>query len=113
MQHRKSLSQVIQSKGGTLQPRQAADMDLVVFYRDVIREGELMKLPPVNNKIQAWRRRWFRLVVSLDRALSGGPVILEYYSNHKKKTPKVHTFLSDLVSALCLRSTTVSTLGCP
>lgn len=67
----------------------SSDSDDHEFFRDVIRQGYLSKLPPVRNRIQAWRRRYFRLVIALNRSMAGGPVFLEYYSDHNKKRPKV------------------------
>ncbi|EDQ89512.1 uncharacterized protein MONBRDRAFT_25221 [Monosiga brevicollis MX1] len=82
-----SLSDIVKASGkqvvGTLLNR-----DDHVFYRDVLREGYLSKLPPRNNRVQGWKRRWFKLVVSLDRSLSGGPVYLEYYTSHLRSKPK-------------------------
>jgi hypothetical protein len=51
-----------------------------VFYRDVIKEGWLGKLPPLGNTFSGWKRRWFRLVVVLSTLPDSGPVQLEYYS---------------------------------
>eukprot|EP00043_Microstomoeca_roanoka_P015884 m.159844 g.159844 ORF g.159844 m.159844 type:complete len:790 (-) comp16352_c11_seq5:88-2457(-) len=58
------------------------------FFRETVKEGYLYKLPPPRNRIQTWRRRYFRLVLSLNRSLNGGPVYLEYYSRHHSKKPK-------------------------
>jgi len=59
------------------------------FFRDVIREGYLSKLPPARNRLQAWKKRYFKLVIALSRSLAGGPVFLEYYTDHNKKHAKV------------------------
>lgn len=89
------------------------------FLRETIKEGYLSKLPPERNRVQTWhrliswvhststlyytplymtfpmvfQRRYFRLVLSLNRSLNGGPVYLEYYERHRSKKPKVvHKF---------------------
>jgi hypothetical protein len=79
---------LVKSAGGKIALTPATTNHPNVFYRDVLREGFVSKLPPANNRVQAWKRRWFKLVVSLNRSLAGGPVFLEYYSSHKATTPK-------------------------
>jgi hypothetical protein len=84
-----SLAELVRDSGGLLPLSSGSDSDEHEFFRDVIRQGYLSKLPPVRNRIQAWRRRYFRLVIALNRSMAGGPVFLEYYSDHNKKRPKV------------------------
>eukprot|EP00045_Choanoeca_perplexa_P007225 m.63916 g.63916 ORF g.63916 m.63916 type:complete len:742 (+) comp13984_c0_seq1:142-2367(+) len=83
-----SLADLVKDAGGKIALTPATTNHPNVFYRDVLREGFLSKLPPQNNRVQAWKRRWFKLVISLNRSLAGGPVFLEYYSSHKAATPK-------------------------
>eukprot|EP00040_Diaphanoeca_grandis_P026278 m.147034 g.147034 ORF g.147034 m.147034 type:complete len:786 (-) comp30513_c0_seq1:96-2453(-) len=55
------------------------------YYREVIMEGALQKLPPLGNTMQAWKKRWFQLVVVISGATGDGPCVLEYYD--KKPDP--------------------------
>jgi hypothetical protein len=83
-----SLASLIESSGGKLALTEPDAASLQTFYRDTIKEDVLAKLPPPNNHFQAWRQRWFKLVISLQRTLSGGPVSLEYYEKRKSRRPK-------------------------
>eukprot|EP00049_Salpingoeca_infusionum_P024755 m.16930 g.16930 ORF g.16930 m.16930 type:complete len:767 (+) comp7278_c0_seq1:79-2379(+) len=81
-----SLATVV-SKSGLVLPRVEPEHSLF-FFRHVIKEGYLDKLPPAGNLFQVWRRRYFRLVIALNRRVAGGPVYLEYYATHKATIPK-------------------------
>lgn len=83
-----SLAEMVRDSGGLLPLSSGSDSDEHEFFRDVIRQGYLSKLPPARNRIQAWRRRYFRLAIALNRSMAGGPVFLEYYGDHNKKRPK-------------------------
>lgn len=84
-----SLSEMLRSTGGKLELAAANGTPNREFFRDVIRQGYLSKLPPAGNRTQAWRKRYFKLVIALNRSIGGGPVYLEYYADHNKKHPKV------------------------
>lgn len=49
-----------------------------VYYREVIAEGYLSKLPP-KVPSRAWRRRFFKLCVNLSTDTQEPPLTLEYY----------------------------------
>lgn len=83
-----ALAELVRSAGGQLQLSTALSEANPVFFRDVIRQGYLSKLPPPGNRIQTWRQRYFKLVVALSRSMAGGPVFLEYYADHNAKHPK-------------------------
>eukprot|EP00047_Mylnosiga_fluctuans_P014615 m.39943 g.39943 ORF g.39943 m.39943 type:complete len:956 (+) comp5586_c0_seq2:3-2870(+) len=88
MVHQESLSSLLDSSGG-LQLHERLLTSSSMFYRDVIKEGWLCKLPPARNKFQAWRRRWFKLVIQLhQQSLAHGPVLLEYYTSPSAAKPR-------------------------
>lgn len=58
------------------------------FFLDVLKEGWLAKLPPSGNRFKTWRRRWFRLVITLNRSFLGGPVQLQYFEKPGSSDPK-------------------------
>ncbi|EGD72547.1 hypothetical protein PTSG_00571 [Salpingoeca rosetta] len=50
------------------------------------------------NSLAGLQRRYFRLVLSLNRSLNGGPIFLEYYNRHTSKKPKGVIDLDPIVS---------------
>eukprot|EP00048_Salpingoeca_helianthica_P007871 m.115658 g.115658 ORF g.115658 m.115658 type:complete len:1369 (-) comp14452_c15_seq6:1104-5210(-) len=81
-----SLSSMVENGGLLLHER---SRDTGLFYRDVIKEGWLSKLPPAKNTFQSWRRRWFKLVIQLQQeTLAHGPVLLEYYNSPRAAKAK-------------------------
>ena len=71
--------ELFQIRGEAPPPEGAVPSPTEVFYRDVVFEGWLQKLPPSRNWSQGWKTRWFRLVIVISAGeLDDGPVILEY-----------------------------------
>jgi len=69
---------------------------LLAAYREVLREGNLSKLPPLGNTVRGWKLRWFKLVIVInDESLRNGPIILEYYDKQGSKIPKGKILLSN------------------
>eukprot|EP00038_Savillea_parva_P016806 m.18180 g.18180 ORF g.18180 m.18180 type:complete len:1093 (-) comp3573_c0_seq1:644-3922(-) len=65
------------------------------YYREVIKEGWLRKLPPMHKLKKSWKSRWFKLCVVISSSESSGPVMLEYYDKETSTKPKGEINLSD------------------
>eukprot|EP00050_Salpingoeca_kvevrii_P011433 m.15338 g.15338 ORF g.15338 m.15338 type:complete len:862 (+) comp3429_c0_seq1:93-2678(+) len=86
LRSRQSLSDVITEAGGLSLTSRREDPDC--FFRDIIMEGYLYKLPPAGNRVQIWRKRYFKVAINIHRVISVGPVMLEYYSRPKDRQAK-------------------------
>eukprot|EP00041_Stephanoeca_diplocostata_P035455 m.1252264 g.1252264 ORF g.1252264 m.1252264 type:complete len:855 (+) comp24703_c0_seq57:252-2816(+) len=79
--------------GGTESSRGKEDY----YYMEVVKDGWLRKLPPLGNKVQGWKNRWFRLVIIINTRSSEGPVYLEYYDKPNSPKPKGTIDLSSVI----------------
>jgi len=70
------------------------------YYREVIKEGWLQKLPPLGNVSVKWKMRWFKLCVVISSSESFGPVVLEYYDKATAVKPKGEINLGN-VTRIC------------